>query len=410
MSKKIIILIIGGFLLTSSLVAGLYLVKQQQETRRGAAGENMFWCVGDEWDDGCGDKHSTFYSNYEDKSLRVPCTTYQWDQGDGPFKVQVMGPDPDAQRCRNGWNENRGHFEDCDGGDSPDDFDWSSCASCQNLQIKDYSVEEGTLTAYVQGWTVKPGVENNQVSPDDTDLDFKVEIKKDGQIIAEQGDIDGMNDCDDNPNCQMIGYECHKEAKSNWVEPRDKLVGCSIEIKFTNLDFQQGSTYQIDAYNRLNSQYDYRQPGFVCDRYSHVQEYSWCNDNPVCIKTISLATSPTPTPSPTNTPTPTPTSTPTPTPTPVYECNCLTLKMYDWDWELITDYSQLEPGDEVYLLVTGETDHPLGITKARFRVNEQPWQESQQRHQGNIYWEFEIADYGDYSVEAQVYNPGLGWR
>lgn len=109
---------------------------------------------------------------------------------------------------------------------------------------------------------------------------------------------------------------------------------------------------------------------------------------------------------PTNTPTPTN----SPTPTPVYSCECTTVKMYDQNWNQITDFSSLSPGDQVYLTVSGTTDHPQGLTRGRIRVNGGAWQETTEKHNGEFYISFTIPDYGDYEIEGQVYNPALGWR
>ncbi len=109
-------------------------------------------------------------------------------------------------------------------------------------------------------------------------------------------------------------------------------------------------------------------------------------------------------------PPPPPTSTPTPTPTPIYTCECSEVKMYDSNWRQITDFSQLRRGQQVYLTVSGTTDHPAGLTRGRIRINRGQWQETTQRHNGEFYITFTIPDYGDYEVEGQVYNPALGWR
>lgn len=111
-------------------------------------------------------------------------------------------------------------------------------------------------------------------------------------------------------------------------------------------------------------------------------------------------------------PTPTPTTSPMPTPTPPpsYFCRCLILRMYDSNWKEITDFSSISVGDLVHFTVIGETNHPQGITSARFRINGGDWKPVTQKHDGQFYIQFEIPDYGDYSVEAQVFNTDLGWH
>jgi len=107
---------------------------------------------------------------------------------------------------------------------------------------------------------------------------------------------------------------------------------------------------------------------------------------------------------------PPPTVTPTPTPPPEYSCECTEVKMYDLNWNQITDFSQLAPGDEVYLTVRGTTDHPAGLTRGRLRINNGEWQETTQQHNGEFYIRYTIPRPDTYSVEGQVYNPALGWR
>jgi len=91
-------------------------------------------------------------------------------------------------------------------------------------------------------------------------------------------------------------------------------------------------------------------------------------------------------------------------------CRCDQVKMYNLDWQPITDYSSLAPGDEVYLTVSGTTDHPDGLTKGRIKVNNGSWQETTQKHGNEFYISFTIPNYGSYRVEGQVYNPLFGWK
>jgi len=83
--------------------------------------------------------------------------------------------------------------------------------------------------------------------------------------------------------------------------------------------------------------------------------------------------------------------------------------MYDSNWKVVTDYTDLEVGQKVYLTTTGSTDHPQGVTKARFRINGGAWQETTKQKDDKFYIEYPIPTAGSYEVEAMVYNPELGW-
>jgi hypothetical protein len=100
---------------------------------------------------------------------------------------------------------------------------------------------------------------------------------------------------------------------------------------------------------------------------------------------------------------------------PAYELSCNNVVPYTSDWEEIgdDDWANLVLPTIVNFVVEGSCDEPQGITKARFRISGGVWQEvsnPSQKYQGNFYWPYELTETGDYSVEAEVYNPGLGWR
>ena len=115
------------------------------------------------------------------------------------------------------------------------------------------------------------------------------------------------------------------------------------------------------------------------------------------------------TPTPTTTPNPTGTPQPTATPTqPGYTASCLTCKAYDTNWNQITP-SSIQLNQTVYFATQGSTNHPQGITKARFRINGGTWQETTNKHGGLFYIQFTVSSPGSYTVESMVYNPVMGW-
>jgi len=112
---------------------------------------------------------------------------------------------------------------------------------------------------------------------------------------------------------------------------------------------------------------------------------------------------------------PAPTPSPSVSPTPTSSLSCSRVVVYDQSWQRISDLDSLKVGDQIYLAVSGETDHPAGVTKARLRliINGQTgeWQETQEKNQqGEFYRSFTITEAGDYEVEGMVFNPDLGWR
>lgn len=403
MTKKIILLIIGGFLLTSSLVTGLFLVKQQQETRREAAGCETGWS--------CGSKNC-------DSGCELECLPSEECHAQGEQLCRCKStsgggddsPDCGDSQCESGGtcyddgyccatNQENGLDYECDNGtwvraDGGGDGG-SGEGGCDG--------DEGTLGAGCcedvndDHLYCNNGLECCQGSchnPDDPECDAE------GTSCSGTCDRHGCsNDC---PNRWPVSFYCRGRSHSACGDQHGTFLGSGVPAG--SIKYGENVTVKKDGNETTISswcttvQADSNAPDgeaivvFIGDHGDYCVEGTGCNPDNLdwdCTR---------------------PTNTPTPTPTPDYDCNCLQLRMYDQEWNLITDYGQLEPGDQVYLLVTGETGHPSGITKARFRVNTQAWQESEQRHQGNFYWNFEIPDYGDYSVEAEVYNPALGWN
>ncbi len=330
MTKKTIFLIIGGFLLTSSLIAGLYLVKQQQETRREAYDPDLCHCGG--WHEGW-------------------CDEYACD--DNPACC-VNGENPPP--CQEGLVQ---------------------CFTYGRCQRTDEYCPDGDNPAPPEA-TTECKIEDHS---------FKVKCSGTDKV---SGTWAG---CSHDENYATL-EECNANKTGVPCMPREFTVDCD------------GDWHTVGSWSPQECTF-YQEDLSVTGGCGKADIQCWSGDWSICAPPPT--STPVPTLTPTLTPTLIPTDTPRPTLPPDYTCACLNLEMYDQDWQLISDYSQLHPGDRVYLLVTGETDHPEGLTKARFRVDGEGWQESEQRYQGNFYWEFEIPDYGTYSVEAQVYNPSLGW-
>lgn len=100
---------------------------------------------------------------------------------------------------------------------------------------------------------------------------------------------------------------------------------------------------------------------------------------------------------------------------PAYEISCDNIIPYTSDWQEIgdDDWANLVLPTTVNFVVEGSCEEPQGVTKARFRLDGGSWQmvdEPSQKYHGNFYWPYLITEPGGYSVEAEVYNPGLGWR
>lgn len=133
--------------------------------------------------------------------------------------------------------------------------------------------------------------------------------------------------------------------------------------------------------------------------------------SPTPTPTATPTPSPTPTPTPTGEPTPTPTLTPTPTIPPTASCQWL--RVFDRDWNLISDYSTLGTGDQVYLgafpsFTGGEID------SARFRVNGNDWQIATEQNtlDGDTFYYLSYLipeETYHFRVEAEIHHLGLGW-
>lgn len=95
---------------------------------------------------------------------------------------------------------------------------------------------------------------------------------------------------------------------------------------------------------------------------------------------------------------------------PSYSAQCRDSKrVYDTNWNQITNLASLKPGQTVYFTVSGETTHPQGLTKARFKINGGTWQETTNKHGNDFYIQYTLPSLGSYKVEAMVFNPVLGW-
>lgn len=131
-----------------------------------------------------------------------------------------------------------------------------------------------------------------------------------------------------------------------------------------------------------------------------------CPGSPTCACGGPTAT-PQPTPTPTTTPIPSGTPQPTATPTP--GISCLSCKAYDTNWNQIAP-SSIQLNQTVYFATQGSTNHPQGITKAKFRINGGPsWQETTNKHGEFFYIQYTVSTARSYTIESMVYNPSLGW-
>lgn len=101
-----------------------------------------------------------------------------------------------------------------------------------------------------------------------------------------------------------------------------------------------------------------------------------------------------------------------PTP-PTYSYACDYAKVYNTSWNPITNLNTIQPGQTVRFAVLGVTTHPQGITKARIRINSGSWQETTNKKPATneFYIEYIVpAAGGSFTIEAEVYNPVLGWK
>lgn len=105
-----------------------------------------------------------------------------------------------------------------------------------------------------------------------------------------------------------------------------------------------------------------------------------------------------------------PTPTPTPTPLPSFSMSCSAIAAFDSNWNQITNLNSIAVNQTIYFTVHGTTNDPQGITKARFRINSDAWQETTQKHGDDFYIQYTVATAGSYTVDAEVFNPALGWK
>ncbi len=120
------------------------------------------------------------------------------------------------------------------------------------------------------------------------------------------------------------------------------------------------------------------------------------------------------------------TGTPPPsTPPPQFSALCQIAKICDTNWIPISNLSSLTVGQSVFLTTHGSTNEPQGFTKGRFRINDTAdaswctgsgntivdgWCETTNRHAGDFFVQFTIANANSYKVESMVFNPAFGWK
>lgn len=101
----------------------------------------------------------------------------------------------------------------------------------------------------------------------------------------------------------------------------------------------------------------------------------------------------------------------TPTPTTAISCQCDQIKAYDTSWKLLTsaDLAALKAGDKVRFAVSGTTTSGT-IDKSRFKINGATYKESAVKKTGTqeYYYEYTIpAGVTSFTVEAQIHHAGL---
>lgn len=90
---------------------------------------------------------------------------------------------------------------------------------------------------------------------------------------------------------------------------------------------------------------------------------------------------------------------------------CLNVKIYDTSWNLLANpATQVRAGQTIRLAVAGQTNEPGGLTAARFRINGGNWAQTNQKNASGEFYINYTALAGALRVEAQVFNPTLGWR
>lgn len=91
--------------------------------------------------------------------------------------------------------------------------------------------------------------------------------------------------------------------------------------------------------------------------------------------------------------------------------SCSDVKIYNQEGdEIATD--EMMVGDTIMLAVTGETTDTAGITQARFSTDGgSTWETTTTKNSDNEFtYEFVVPDETEITIDAQVYNPTLGWQ
>ncbi len=392
MIKKPIFLFIAGVLIASSIFGGVLLVKQQQEFRKEVA-DCSGWCN----KDGCGND----------------CP------GIWPVSFYCSG------RSHSACNELHGSFL---GYGVPA----GSIRYGQNVKVKKDGKE-----IYISSWCTTVQADSNAPGSEA----IVVFIGDNGEYCVEGT---GCNPDSLDWDCsQTTPTPTPTEIPTKTPTPTPKTLDCG-ETGCKDDEDCSGDHVCTFAYPGV--------PVYVCSipnpEPDCTEDPTWenCCTRPTITQTPTPTRTQTPTPTRTQTPTPTRTQTPTPTPTPpkdtgtptppkdtgtptptppkdtgtptpVYGCQCTTAEIYDKNWNLIVNRQSgllVDPSriynQEVYLVVRGSTDHPTGISKARFRVNGGTWMETTNKNDKGFYLPYTFTDYGNFRVEAEVYNSHFGWK
>lgn len=90
---------------------------------------------------------------------------------------------------------------------------------------------------------------------------------------------------------------------------------------------------------------------------------------------------------------------------------CQDIKLYTESWQSVS-FSDVTVGQTIYITIKGTTNHPDGVSKARFSFdNQQTWQETSQKNSNDeFYIQYIVPDEASIAVIGQVYNSTLGWR
>lgn len=94
-----------------------------------------------------------------------------------------------------------------------------------------------------------------------------------------------------------------------------------------------------------------------------------------------------------------------------YTAMCREIKIYDLEGNQLS-VDEVYIDQQVQLAVLGDVTEPQGLTKARFSFDGgSSWQETNQKNsQGEYYLNWTVPDETEIDLQAQVYNPNLGWR